>query len=308
MRTVAIVDIGSNSIKLLVASRDANGRVQCLLQQALDVRISAGINARNPRLEEAAMTAGVAAITSLLDRAKAHAPGQTVLVATSAVRDATNGPEFCERVHRKCGFGIRILSGTEEANGIGRGLLCDPELRELQDFTLFDLGGGSLECLSFRQRRIVHAASLPLGCVRLTEKFVSDRQLRLEPGLLHAISQYASDMLRAEGFGPANAMIKAIATGGSIVNVRNMAAARASLALEATSTHISRTLLSELLNTIADMSLPQRQQIPGLTPARADVFPTALATLLGIADCCKLTGFHHSFYNLRYGIADAALD
>src|SRR5207249_1268753 len=100
----------------------------------------------------------------------------TVLVATSAVRDGQNGDAFCRRIHAVTGHAVRVLSGEEEANAIGRGLTTDPALQDTRDFYVFDLGGGSLECLAFRERRIEQAVSLQLGCVRLMEKLVVDSE------------------------------------------------------------------------------------------------------------------------------------
>ncbi|MEO7414095.1 MAG: phosphatase, partial [Opitutaceae bacterium] len=176
---VAVIDIGSNSIKVLVAARAADGSIQSLNYRTIDARISAGLSQAEPRLSEDGIVRGIEAIKSLLADAASFFPQKIILVATSAVRDAQNGGEFRERVRTATGHDIRILSGDEEANLIGRGLTCDPALSTLQDFYVFDLGGGSLECLAFKERRIVQAVSLQLGCVRLTEKFIRDPALPL---------------------------------------------------------------------------------------------------------------------------------
>ena len=171
---VAIIDIGSNSIKLLVATRSAGGHVTALTHRTIDARISAGISRAAPRLSEDGMSRGVEAVHTLLADAAPFAPAHFVLVATSAVRDAHNGADFIARVRALTGHTIRILTGDQEANLIGRGLTCDPALTTLRDFYVFDLGGGSLECLAFRDRQIAQAVSLQLGCVRLTDKFVAE--------------------------------------------------------------------------------------------------------------------------------------
>ena len=134
MPSVAVIDIGSNSIKLLVATSDAGGGLTTLASRALDVRISAGLGQTNPRLNEDSMLRALAAIQTLLADAAPFKPARTVLVATSAVRDAQNGPDFRERVRAATGQSIRILSGDEEAASIGRGLTCDPALSQLRDF------------------------------------------------------------------------------------------------------------------------------------------------------------------------------
>ncbi len=305
---VAIVDIGSNSIKVLVAARNAAGAVVPLKLRTVDARISAGISRAEPRLGEAGMARGVDAIESLLADAAAFHPVRTVLVATSAVRDAANGAEFRDRVRARCGHEIRILSGDEEANLIGRGLTCDPALLGLENFYVFDLGGGSLECLAFRARRIEQAVSLQLGCVRLTEKFVADAAQPFPAAAATAVADHTRATLGACGFAfslPPGAA--AIGTGGTITTVRTIFGARDGRAFEATDSTVRTSELRELLAWLGGLTLAQRQQIPGLPHARADVFPTALATFLALAEAGGFSEFRNSVYNLRYGLAEQAL-
>ncbi|HRI81674.1 MAG TPA: phosphatase [Opitutaceae bacterium] len=303
MSTAAVLDIGSNSIKILVARRDERGRLQPVFQDTLDVRISAGINAARPVLDEEAMQRGLAAVQQLLTAAASHSPERATLVATSAVRDAVNGADFAARITKATGFELRILTGEEEANAIGRGLTCDPALADLQDFHVFDLGGGSLECLTFHGRQISQAVSLPLGCVRLTEKFVPDPGLPLSATIREKLARHIQTALAEARFQLDLPFPIAIATGGSVVTVRAIRAARQGVALDATSPIVTLRQMRELLEQTGGLSLTDRRAIPGLPPARADVFPTALATLVAVAEHAKVTAFRHSFYNLRYGLA-----
>jgi exopolyphosphatase/guanosine-5'-triphosphate,3'-diphosphate pyrophosphatase len=305
---VAVLDIGSNSIKILVARRDLTGRLTAEKFKTLDVRISAGISKQNPRLTEDAMTRGLAAIQELLATAAPFSPAKTILVATSAVRDAANGPEFRQRVFTATGHGIRILAGDEEANLIGRGLTCDPSLADLRDFYLFDLGGGSLECLAFRNHQIVQALSLQLGCVRLTERFIPDPAYPVSKDALTRIDTHTRETLASSGFRfdlPTDA--PAIGAGGSFTTARAILGQRGWRPFDATDPFVSISQLRELLDLTAHAPLEERRQIPGLPPARADVFPAALATILALAGARGFTGFYNSLYNLRWGLADEAL-
>ncbi len=87
-----------------------------------------------------------------------------------------------------------------------------------------------------------------------------------------------------------------------------MLAARDGKSLEETDALIPLTQIRLLLTRISRMTLEERKQVPGLPPARADIFPTALATLIVLADVGAFPGFRHSLYNLRYGLADEALE
>ena len=101
--TVAVIDIGSNSIKSLAAIRGPGGEVVTLQIGAIDARISAGIGGAQPRLSEGGMKGVLAAIGQLLAELAPLTPQRTALVATSAVRDAENGAEFRARVHAATG-------------------------------------------------------------------------------------------------------------------------------------------------------------------------------------------------------------
>jgi exopolyphosphatase/guanosine-5'-triphosphate,3'-diphosphate pyrophosphatase len=305
---VAIIDIGSNSIKSLVASRDDNGAIVARLAETIDARISAGIGQARSRLSEEGMQRGLAAIQELLQGTAALAPARTVLVATSAVRDADNGSEFAERIRSSTGHELRILSGDEEANLIGRGLTADRQLAQLHDFYVFDLGGGSLECLTFRSRKVEQAISLPLGCVRLTERCVENPEGPFANEARAKVAAVCREVLNKSRFNfnlPANT--PAVFTGGTITTVRAMLEAKDGKPLPDAASTISVAELRGLLEETAPRSLEARKQVPGLPAARADVFPTALATVLAIAEMGGFRSFLHSVQNLRYGLADELL-
>lgn len=305
---VAVIDIGSNSIKILVATRRAEGRIEALKTHTIDARISAGISKDEPRLGEEGMARGLAAIKDLLAMAEPFSPVATVLVATSAVRDAANGDDFRQRVLDATGHAIRILTGDEEAQLIGRGLTCDPALAGLRDFYVFDLGGGSLECLVFRDRHMEQEISLRLGCVRMTEKFTRDPAAPLSAETCAALARYVRDTIKSSGFRfslPPGA--EAVFTGGTMTSVRVIKGALHGVRFEDTPATVSVSTLHELLDEIAPLTLEQRLAIPGMPPARADVFPAALATVVTLAEFGLFERFHHSLHNLRWGLAAEAL-
>jgi len=125
---VAVIDVGSNSIKLLVASRGPGGRLVEEASRVLEVRIGGGLGSARPRLDGGAVGRAVAAIASLTAEARGLGADRVIAVATSAVRDASNSGEFLDRAKAATGLAIRILTGPEEAGLIGLGLSTDPAL------------------------------------------------------------------------------------------------------------------------------------------------------------------------------------
>lgn len=254
------------------------------------------------------MARGVAAVRELAAGAAACGAARLILVATSAVRDAANGADFRDRVRAATGADLRILTGDEEAGLIGRGLLSDPALRGRVDFTVCDLGGGSLECVAFEGRRIHAQVSLPLGCVRLTERFAADPAAPVPADVLAAVATHVRGTLRTSGFAfiPPGAA-ELIGTGGTISTARRILGRRDGLRFEASDPLVPMPVLRALLAEVAALPLAERSGLPGLAAARADVFPVALATVVALLEHAGAAAFRHSVRNLRHGLAAEAL-
>jgi len=305
--TVAAIDIGSNTIKALVAKRNAHGLLEPIEQRTLDSRISVGISKATLRLTEEAMADGLEAVAELMAMVAPHHPTQIGIVATSAVRDAINGGVFAQQVEDVTGHPLQVLSGEAEARMIGRGLLCDPAMAQWDDFHVFDLGGGSLEILTFRDRKLTHSASLPLGCVRLTEKFVTDRETPFMAADGEAIRSHVRRTLIDADIEFLPDHPKVAFMGGTITTSRAILAAARDVGFSQTGARITVELLGAILKKIGAMPLADRCVVPGLPAPRADVMPTGLATVVALAEFARVTEFQHSLYNLRWGLADSLL-
>ncbi len=297
----AVIEIGSNSIKLLVATY--RERVTALEEVVLESRISAGIGGAIPRLSEEGMRRGEASIMKLIERAKAFAPQDLIIAATSAVRDAENREVFVDRIHVQSSHRIRVLSGDEEADLIARGLAQDPELSGLDHCFLMDLGGGSMELLLSDRDRIRQKASLPLGAVRLTERFVSNSGAPLPDSEADMIDASVKTALSTSGLSPPSPNRTMVATGGTSTYARNILAHEAGVPLLQFRPVITIDEIRKLFQLTSNRTLEARRKIPGLRPERADIFPTALRVILSTMEHWNQSRFIHSTYNLRYGLA-----
>lgn len=164
----AVVDIGSNSIRLVVyESSDRaplpvfNEKLLCGLGRNLDA---------TGRLDDAGVERALEALPRFMDVVKAMGVGRVDLLATAAVREAANGQDFVDRARAVCGHDVEILSGEEEARLSGLGVLSGtPEA----DGVMGDLGGGSIELVELAGGETGRQATLPLGPLRLDEKLVA---------------------------------------------------------------------------------------------------------------------------------------
>ncbi|MGB2712330.1 MAG: hypothetical protein WBC33_12550, partial [Conexibacter sp.] len=170
-RRTAVVDLGSNSFRLVVFEAGERGWWRRTDELSEMVRIGGDLEADGSlsaqRMAHALETLRVFA--AFCATSGIHAD-QIEAVATSAIRDAPNGTEFVRRAHRATGLPIRILSQAEEARYC---YIAAVNSTSLQDGVVLDLGGGSLELVAVRDRQAIEVASWPLGAVRATERFLA---------------------------------------------------------------------------------------------------------------------------------------
>jgi len=295
---VGVIDIGSNSIKCLVARMGRDGLIDNVYEQTLETRISRGIWGDNPVLAEVSIAAALESVGTLFAGMRAHGAERVRIVATSAVRDAANGSHFAEKVRAQTGVALEILCGDEEARLIGVGICQDRDLPfdPAQGFALTDLGGGSLELIDFGDGHVRARESFPLGAVRLTERFIGDPSLPLEARAAAELRAHVMETISASGI---RLHPNLAATGGAVSVTRAIFTARGS----GNSPVITRAALSSLARELSELALEDRKLTPALPHQRADIFPAALITLDAVMEYAGATEMVHSFCNLRFGIA-----
>ena len=195
METVrrAVIDVGTNSAKLLVA--DVRGSdVQPVLEESRQTRLGAGFyEARKLQPEPIARTAE--AVWEFAEIAREKSASSIRVIATSAARDAVNPADLTNTIERACGLKTEIISGEREAEWAFQGVATDPELVKTS-LLLLDVGGGSTEFILGRGGQKLFASSFPFGTVRLLEKFpLSDPPTRNE---FAACRDWLQSFLRAE--------------------------------------------------------------------------------------------------------------
>lgn len=307
MNRVAVIDVGSNSIKCLVARRNPGGGLSAIYQNTLAVRIASGISAEKPILSHLALDAGSEAVGQLLNECERKAPlAETIIVATSAVRDAANGRDFARLVYERTGMNVQVLSGAEEARLIGRGIVEDPALQGLDSsFCVADIGGGSLELVQVVDGEIGLSTSLQLGAVRLTERFIRDPKAPIHPDDRAELERYVGEALQASAFPLGSPLV---GTGGTITVWRSMLAQSRGVTVQEIAPELPRNDLQDWLRKFEEFTWEQRQAIPGLPTQRADVVPAGFSIVEAVLASADADEIHHSRFNLRYGVAAEALE
>lgn len=290
MRTArrAVIDIGTNSVKLLVA--DVAGRdVRPALERSRQTRLGRGFY-QTHRLQPDAVAQTAEAVAAFATTACGLGATSVRVIATSAGRDAKNPELLLGAVKRAAGLQVEIISGEQEADWAFQGVTTDPNLAR-QPLLLLDVGGGSTEFILGQGQHQQFRGSYPLGTVRLLEKRpprdppaageLADcrRWLReflcqeVRPKLASWLHQApASATVATTGHGDAPDQVGLVGTGGTATILGRLALKMDSFERERI--EATRLNLAEVQATVARLwSLPLtgRKQVPGLPPNRADV-------------------------------------
>jgi len=185
-RRTAIIDIGSNSARMIVIERTSRYGFYLLEEVKSKVRIGEGAYNDGGRLQPHAMERAYKALREFLSIARAFRAKKIMAIATSALRDAPNRSEFRSRVRRELGLEIKIIDGREEAL---LGGIAAANLLPVTDGVTVDIGGGSTEFALIRNKRVVDAISLDLGTVRLKELF-SDQKRPVKEAIAFILKEF----------------------------------------------------------------------------------------------------------------------
>ncbi len=298
-----MIDLGSNSFRLVVFMAGAGWwkRTDEIYEP---VRIGEGLMASG-RLGERPMGRALATLDVFAHfcRAAGLGEGSVDAVATSAVRDAENAADFLERARACLGLPIRVLSREQEAR---YGYLAAVDSTTLEDGSVLDLGGGSLQLVRVTGRRIGHSGSWPLGTVRMSERFLPPngpaKRKQLEElrehvaGALADAGWLAQDASRHRGR-------RLVGIGGTVRNLA--AAAQRAAGLPSNGVQgmlVERAALAELVGRLAALPASERASVPGIKPARADLILAGALVVEGVLRAGDFEALETTEAGLREGV------
>src|SRR5918995_292330 len=262
---VAVIDMGSNSWRLVVFGYEPGTPWWSLVDEIREaVRVAAGVGATGAlRPERVELALHTAAVFSAFCRATEV--DQVEAVATSAIRDASNGDELLADIERTTGLRPRVISGEEEAR---YGWLAIANSTTIEDGFGLDIGGGSIQTLRLERRRMVNSRSLPLGAVRVSERFLpGEKTTGKEIKALRKHVAAELDELAWWGGGD-----RIVGIGGTIRNLAAAAMKRLRLPdIDVQGFALTRDALGELIEELAERPVSKRAQVRGIKYDRADV-------------------------------------
>jgi len=296
---LAAIDVGSNSIRLLVAEYDAHAGIKVIDEVKDQPRLASGI-AESGRLDEFAMARAIQALSRMREVAERRGVRRLAAVATSAVREAANGKDFIERVRREVGIPLRVIDPETEAKLSWRSVAHHFPITT-DRVLVADIGGGSLELIGAVNGMVELTRSLPFGAVRLTEQFLFESRSRAKE-ITRLRAKVRKQLKKAW---PWREWIHCtiIGSGGSFTNMGRMALARRGLASDAAHGEVVRTAeVEQLLEWLCTLSVDRRRAVPGLNPQRADIILAGLAVTAELLDLSQSRSVTVSAFGLREGI------
>lgn len=300
MSNIAAIDIGTNSIHLVVARPRGNRRFDILSREKAVVRLGSGSGDMKHLSAEA-----IARAVETLGRFRQVAEvwdADVVAVATSATREALNRDEFIRRARDDAGVEISIVSGIEEARLIQLGVLQAVPLYD-RKLLVIDIGGGSTELIVGDGGRMLAARSMKLGAIRLTNRFFGAE--RAKPSAINACRDYVRAFIspvvrdiKRVGFSAA------VGSSGTIESTVAMSVAQRGEQPRSLNAQLVRAAeIESALTRVAEAkSTAARGRIPGLDPKRADIILAGLVLLEQLVHELGIEELTYSDYALREGV------
>lgn len=273
---VAAIDVGSNSVRLVVAEVLSSGGYRVLDEERENTRLAAAL-VTTGQLDPTAMRTTIDALRRFQSITSGYAVQQIRAIGTSALRDAANGRDFCVLVRRELGLTIDVISAAQEARlaflSVARAF--DVSGREV---AVADIGGGSTEIVLASSGLVDQIYNTELGAVRVTEQ--CDTAGRSSEKQLDQLRRFIDRRLKKQVGKPPFVPDMLYGTGGTFTALASMILASQGQAGQPMwGFRVSRAQIRHLVADLAQMSIDKRSKVPGLSPARADIIVAGLAII-----------------------------
>ncbi|HXL87012.1 MAG TPA: Ppx/GppA phosphatase family protein [Gemmatimonadaceae bacterium] len=296
---ISAIDIGSNSIRQTIADVSPTGTIRVVDEMKAAPRLGAGLY-ETGKLSEVAIQNALTTLTRMATLANQLGVKRTEVIATSAVRDAANGDEFLKLVKAETGLKVRVLRGEDEARLSFRSALAHFDLG-LGRAVVMDIGGGSLELALSADGLVERLISLPLGAISVTERYLGPD---MKKSGMRKLRKHVWTELRRNLSARHWHATRIFCSGGTFTTLASIYLARIGMESAKTvhGTLIPRIELEHIVDMLRNMSLAERQGVPGLNAARSDIILGGLAVAAEVAARVEARELVVSAYGIREGI------
>ena len=299
---VAVVDIGTNSTRLLIADVEPGGAVSELQRRTQVTRLGEGVDTSGV-LADAAIGRVLAVLDEYASVIAQFGAQARPAVLTSAVRDAANGPQFVATVEQRYGLEARAIGGGEEARLTYLGATSDHDATDATPTLVIDVGGGSTELIVGAGARVGFSVSMQVGVVRQSERHLRSDPPRT-PELAALGAEVAATIERSVPEHVQRTASRAIAVAGTATSCA--AIDQALDPYDPARVHgyrLELTTLRLLLARLASLSLAERRRVRGLDPDRAPTIVAGVIILIRALEAFGLDAFEASEHDILRGVA-----
>ncbi len=304
MQRMAVIDMGSNSFRLVVFEYEPTGWWSLVDEIREPTRVSAGM-AESGALRPKPMKRAVQTATVFANFLRASGVDQVETVATSAIRDATNRDQLLAEISERTGLEVRVVSGAEEA---WYGFLAIANSTTVGDGFGIDIGGGSVQIMQLRGRRLREAESVLLGAVRVSEEYLPGQQATAKQ--IKALRKHVGRTLAefdwwqgGEHSKKEHRQARLAGLGGTIRNLAAAAQKQMDLGdLDVQGFVLTRGALSNLIGQLASRPAAKRGSVSGIKPDRGDVILGGAVVLDAAMERGGFDGIEVTEAGLREGI------
>jgi exopolyphosphatase/guanosine-5'-triphosphate,3'-diphosphate pyrophosphatase len=299
VRRAAVIDMGSNSFRLVVYGYEPGRFWQHVDEIREPVRVGQGMG-EEATLKPEPMERAVSTAKVFGAFCRASGIDEVTAVATSAIRSAKNGEDLLDRIRSESGLDPRVIDEREEAR---YGYLAIANSTTIGDGFGIDIGGGSVQAMRIEKRALTESGSWQLGAVRVSEAFLPGDG-EVGPKQLKALRKHVkSELESAEWFAKGENPPRAVGIGGTIRNLASAAERRAGLPdTDAQGYLLTRDALEELIEELAGMPPQKRGGVPGIKPDRGDVILGGAVVLGALMDRCGAEELEATDAGLREGV------
>lgn len=298
-RTIGVIDVGTNSTKLLVARVRQGGEIEVLRFARETTRIGRSMAFRG-RITRAGLDTTVEALERFARVARRYRPDGLFAFSTFALRSASNADGAVRAIRRRTGLDVRILGGREEARFAY--LSARRILARAKPLTMVvDVGGGSTECVLARAGAVVAARSLPLGALHLTEAYLGSDPVTTEEydAMVRRIGAVIRPLFRRfPDLAPPS--LDLVVSGGSATTAADMALSIAPG--RESGERVTLAQLRELEHACRTRTVAERRHLPGLPPDRADIILAGIAIVLAFMEGARKRVLRVNAGGVREGV------
>lgn len=287
-RIVSFIDIGTNSVRLMVVRLNPNHSYSILTRQKQQVRLGEG-EFEDDEIRTEAIERLVLVCRKFAELARSFATEEFVAVATSAMREASNQTEILHLLRQEAQIDVRVISGQEEARLIYLGVASGFHLEDRQALFI-DIGGGSTEIMIGGDRTYQYLDSFRLGAIRLSNLYLPREETGpISPDQYKRIQHHIRNTI-IHAVKKIRTLKPSIAVGssGTIMNLAEIAAKTQHPDGNGSGSTLSLKELQKVTGMLCSLSLEQRRKVPGMNPERADIIVAGAAI---VETLLKETGF-----------------